>query len=154
MTARRWSALLSRLPVSLWKSAAIPARAAARACSRKGWQLFKMTAAMLPLAQSAMGQPGRQNAMSLAGSAIWRREHGCTRIGHSRSCSGYPPLDCVQEWRCKSEENDANQDIAGDAEEGRRKQRRGERVAAAAATVRSAGCGGRPRTATPGRGGE
>src|SRR3954470_7250758 len=82
-----------------------------------------MTAAMLPLAQSAMGQPGRQNAMSLAGSAMWRREHGCTRIGHSRSCSGYPPLDRVREWRRESEVNDANQDIAGDGEEGHRKQR-------------------------------
>src|SRR5215212_504957 len=108
-----------------------------------------MTAAMLPLAQSAMGQPGRQNAMSLAGSAMWRREHSCTRIGHGRSCSGYPPLDPVREWRRKSEVNDAEQDIAGDGEEGEghRKQRRGERVAAAAAAVRSASCGGRSRTA-------
>src|SRR4051794_18160257 len=72
----------------------------------------------------------------------------------ARSCSGYPPLDPVREWRRESEVNDANQDLAGDGEEDHRQQRRGERVAAAAATVRSAGCGGRPRTAAPGRGGE
>ena len=53
---------------------------------------------------------------------MWRREHGCTRIGYSRSCSGYPPLDPVREWRRESEVNDANQDIAGDGEEGHRKE--------------------------------
>src|SRR4051812_50192692 len=111
-----------------------------------------MTAAMLPLAQSAMGQPGRQNAMSLAGSAMWRREHGCTRIGHSRSCSGYPPLDPVREWRRESEVNDANQDIAGDGEEGHRKQRRGGSGGGAPPTPPNAGVGGAARAPAPGGG--
>jgi hypothetical protein len=52
--------------------------------------------------------------------------------------------------------NNANQDIARDGEEGEspRKQQQGERVAAAAAALRGAGHGGRPRTAAPGRGGK
>src|SRR3954465_11492331 len=100
------------------------------------------------------GPAWEATTMPLAGSAGWRREHGQTRPGHSRYRSSCPPLDRVQEWRCKSEVNYASQDIAGEAEEGRRKQRQGERVAAAAAAVRGAGRGGRPGTAAPGRGGE
>jgi len=54
-----------------------------------------------------------------AQSAVWRREHGCTRIGHGQRRSGCPPLGRVREWRCESEVNDANQDsAAGEAEKG------------------------------------
>src|SRR3954463_2313002 len=64
-------------------------------------------------------------------------------------------LDRVQEWRCKSKVNDADQNIAGNVEEGEghRKQRQGERVTTAAAALRSAGRGGRPRIAASRRGG-
>src|SRR3954470_4324679 len=84
-------------------------------------------------------------------------ENTAARDRHDRRRDGCPPLDRMRGWRCKSEVNDADQDIAkGDAEEGgkgHRKQRQGECAAGAAAAVRGAGRSDRPRTAAPGRGG-
>src|SRR4051812_41527416 len=68
---------------------------------------------------------------------MWRREHGCTRIGHSRSCSGYPPLDPVREWRRESEVNDANQ--------GHRRRRRRRPPQAAAGRTHCSGRCNRPK---------
>src|SRR3954463_11279605 len=117
-----------------------------------------MTAAKLPLAQSAMGQPGTPEYNAADGISYvtpgTRPQHASAIV--SAAVAARRSTACKNSG-CKLEVKDASQDIAeGDAEkgEGHRKQRQGERVTAAVAAVRGAGRGGRPRTAAPGRSGE